>query len=83
MRQHHLPALTQRHDNRPQHRDPAASDEIQRSARRPAWDLHAAGTSANRNGAVGIVTVSGTVDGGGNRAAGNRHALQWLSIVSL
>jgi hypothetical protein len=36
---------------------------------------------ANRNGGFGIVTVPGTIDGGGNRASGNGNPLQCLNIV--
>jgi hypothetical protein len=36
---------------------------------------------ANRNGGFGIVTVPGTIDGGGNRAAGNANPQQCLNIV--
>ncbi len=36
---------------------------------------------ANQNGDLGIETVSGTNDGGGNRAAGNGNPLQCLNIT--
>jgi Right handed beta helix region len=38
---------------------------------------------ANRNGGFGIVTVPGTIDGGGNRAAGNGSPAQCLNIVCM
>lgn len=60
----------------------AASDGIQLVG--PSTGLESSTLTrnvANRNGGFGIVTVPGTIDGGGNRAAGNGNPQQCLNIV--
>jgi hypothetical protein len=60
----------------------AASDGIQLVG--PSIGLESSTLSrngANRNGGFGIVTVPGTFDGGGNRAAGNGNLAQGLNIA--
>jgi large repetitive protein len=60
----------------------AATDGIQLVG--PSTGLETSTLTRNRaddNGGFGIVVVSGTVDGGGNRAAGNGNPLQCLGIT--
>jgi hypothetical protein len=37
--------------------------------------------SANNNGDLGIESIEGTIDGGGNRAGGNGNPLQCVNVV--